>query len=131
MAVLNDGRQSVRVTANKTFALADCGIVQDVATDALTMTLPASAAGLNFTVRSAGVTPPGAAVGTASDASMIITIATTGTDSVGGNGFTPAASKGAVNTKVTSRVGDEIKLIGGAAGTWVVEYVKGTWVRQA
>lgn len=124
------GAQGVNVTGNKTLALADCGVIQNVTADAITLTLPASAAGLTYTVRNGGALGnASAAAGSAGDNSVLVSIAPNGTDTVGGNGFTPAAGKGAQNVKLTSRVGDLITLTAGAAGTWVITSVIGTWTR--
>ena len=133
---LPDGRIAVNVDQqNKTLVAADCGIVQNVLIDAITITLPASSAGLIYTIRNGGVPPTGGPVGARSDQSLAITIATNGTDGISGLAFTAATSKGAVNAKATSKVGDEIRLIGTGvtsnAAAWIVLNAKGTWARQA
>lgn len=69
-----DGRIWVDVTENKTLALADCGIVQNVLTDAITVTLPATAASLNFVVRNGGDSASGTPVGSGYNGSMAVTI---------------------------------------------------------
>lgn len=129
MAVLNDGRTSVNVSANKTLALADEGVVQNITVDGLTITLPASAAGLTYVIRNAGAAPNGFAAGAQADGSVGITVTPNGTDTVGGLGFTPAAGKGVQDLIAVAKAGDEICLQAGVSGTWVVEYAKGTWTR--
>jgi hypothetical protein len=128
-----DGRTWVDVTENKTLALADCGIVQNVLTDAITVTLPATAGGLQFTVRNGGVAPSGAPAGAVSDASNLVTVAPNASDQISGLAFTPADNKAALNTKATARVGDEITLLNdGAVGNgWVIASTKGVWARAA
>lgn len=62
MPILADGRQYVDVTSNKTLAATDAGVVQNVIVDGITVTLPATANGLSFTVRNGGAKPAGAQV---------------------------------------------------------------------
>ena len=131
MAQLNDGRQSVNVTTNKTLANTDCGIVQNVTADGITITLPATAVGQNFTIRNGGVTPTGFAAGATSDGSVLVTVAPNSADQIAGNGFTAADNKAALNTKATAKVGDEISLVSDTSVGWFVTNVKGTWARQA
>lgn len=131
MATLNDGRQSVNVVANKTLAATDCGIVQNVQADGITITLPATAAGLNFTVRNGGVSVVGGPAGTGSDGSILVTVAPNASDQIAGNGFTATDNKAALNTKATAKVGDEISLVTDGSVGWMLESVKGTWARQA
>lgn len=134
MAILADGRTSVVVTSNKTLTAADSGIVQDVQADNVTVTLPATGDGLSFTVRNNGAKPTGAAAGATADGSALVVVAPIAADGVTGNGFTAAVNKGASNTKLTSKVGDEITLVGnGTTGVtaWSVAGTKGIWARVA
>ncbi len=126
-----DNRTWVNVTEAKTLALADCGIVQNVIADNVTVTLPATTAGAQFIVRNGGVAPSGGAAGAVSDASALITVAPNASDQIAGNAFTAADNKAALNTKATARVGDEIKLTGDGTNGWCVSEVKGVWARAA
>lgn len=128
MANLTDNRQSVDITINKTLAAADCGIVQNVIADGLTLTLPAAAAGLNYVIRVQGV-GAGSSVGSAANGTATLNVAATGTDTVSGNNFTPAATKGPLSSKTNNQVGDEITLFGGTGG-YTIASVKGNWTRQ-
>jgi hypothetical protein len=117
-------RSAANVTANKTLTSADSGIVQNVVTDGVTVTLPSTTLAANFTIRNGGQY----------DGKVGFTVATQAADGITGNGFTAAVGKGAVNTKATSKTGDEITLSGtGAAGTggYVVTNVQGTFARVA
>lgn len=116
-------RSAVNVTSNKTLTAADSGIVQNVTVDGVVITLPAPAAGTVFTIKNGG----------SYDGKVGITVSPQATDGVSGNGYTAAANKGAVNTKATSRPGDEIVLHAGAAGVgaYNVAHVTGTWARVA
>ena len=132
----NDGRQWINVDqTNKTLAAADCGIVQNVIIDAITITLPASSVGLWYNIRNGGVPPTSGPIGARSDQGLAVTIAPNGSDGISGNAFTAATSKGAVNTKATSHVGDEIKLVASGttsnAAAWYIAEVRGVWARQA
>lgn len=127
-----DGRVQVDVTENKTLALADCGIIQNVITDAITITLPATAAGSVFTVRNGGV-PASSALGaaTGNDFSCLVTIAPNASDKIQGLAFSASDNKTALNTKATAKVGDEIQLVGDGVDGYNVIRARGTWVRGA
>lgn len=134
MAVLNDGRQSVDVSTNKTLTAADCGIVQNVIADGITITLPATANGLSFTVRNGGAKVGSAAYGTAADGSVLVKVSPVAADGFTGLGFTATVNKAAQNTKATSKIGDEISFDGnGTTGVtaWTITSCKGTWAREA
>jgi hypothetical protein len=131
MAVLTDGRQSANITTNKTLALTDNGIVQNVQADAITITLPATSAGAYFVIRNGGVAPTGGPAGAVSDQTILVTVAPNASDQIAGNGFTATDNKAALNTKATAAVGDEIVLVGDGTNGWNVARVVGTWARQA
>lgn len=102
----------VAVTGAKTLALADQGIVQNVTASAV-ITLPAAAAGQTYRVR---IGAPG----------ITVSVLPAGTDTMTGNGFTPAAVKGAVFTNQPA--GSMIELVSGAA-TWHISRLLGTATR--
>lgn len=134
MASLNDGRTSVNVTTNKTLVAADSGIVQNIQADNIVITLPATAANLCYTFRNGGVPIVGGPVGAVSDQALLVNIAPNASDGVTGLGFTAATNKSVLNTKVTSKVGDELKLVGsGTTGVtaWQVLQANGVWARAA
>jgi hypothetical protein len=119
-------RNSANVSANKTLAQdADMGLVQNVIADGKTITLPAAAAGLSFTIRNGGAAVTGGPTGTGADGTVAITIAPNGTDTIGGAGRT-SANTNFVNTKATSQVGDQVTL-SAVAGKWLVTDQIGTW----
>jgi hypothetical protein len=111
------------VTADTTLTAAESGKMVVVnAAASKTITLPAaSVAGLRYTITHQ--------VATSSGNGHLVDPA--GTDVVRGNGFTPAAGKGAVCTQATSRIGDSITLVSDGAGAWYIESVTGTWAREA
>lgn len=126
--------QNVNVTANKTLAAADQGIVQDVNATGITITLPATAPGLVFYIRNkvrigAGTLPVGAVQN-----KQLVTVRPQAADGFTGNGFTPAVNKAALNTAATSQVGDYIKVTGtgtAGVGAWIIEEASGIWAREA
>lgn len=128
---LPDGRRAVDVTENKTLAILDCGVVQVVKTDALTITLPSTAAGLNFTIRNGGVAPTGAPTGSGANGSAILTISPAAADKISGLLATPVDNKDLINTKATSIVGDEVRLLGDGVDGWVVASATGIFAREA
>lgn len=127
---LPDGRNAVDVTENKTLAIKDCGVVQNVITDGLTVTLPATAAGLTYTVRNGGVPVTDGPAGTGDDKSAIVKIAPQAADFIAGHELTASDADTINNTKATARVGDEIQLIAGTDGYNIV-YSKGIWAQIA
>lgn len=96
----------------KTLALTDEGIVQN-ATVSSVITLPAAGAGQTALVRigKEGIT---------------VSVLPAGSDTMTGNGFTPAAAKGAVFTNQPA--GSFLKLVSGAT-TWHVAGLLGTATR--
>lgn len=132
-----DGRTTVDVTENKSLVAADAGIVQNVITDAITVTLPTSAAatvGATFIVRNGGVPKSGAPAGTGDDFSCLVTVAPVAADGISGLAFSASTNKAALNTKATARVGDEIVLVGSgvtSAAAWFVQRARGIWARAA
>lgn len=132
---LNDGRLAINVTEAKTLVAADAGIVQNVIADAVVVTLPATADGLCFTVRNGGDNPTGTPAGAVADQSALVSVAPVAADGITGLGFTAAVNKAALNTKATSKVGDELTVFGngttGATAWTVGPGTKGVWARAA
>lgn len=136
-----DGRLWIDVSATKTLLATEFGWVQNVVTDGLTLTLPASAtvlAGSDIILRNGGVPSTGGPVGTGSGGTIGFVVTPASGDGVTGNGFTAAINKGVTYVKQTgANVGDEIKLSCGGANTakaWNVSAVKGAlanWTRTA
>lgn len=85
------------------------------------ITLPTAVADMEFTVVATGTGATGGSTGT--------TVAVQSTDSTGGNGFTAAAGKGAIDTHGTAVDGDWIRFFATAANTWYIVGIKGTWAR--
>lgn len=130
---LGFGHKSVDVSVNKTLTAADSGIVQNVIIDGITITLPATALGIHYTIRNSGATKLLATAGTGDDGSVLVTVAPAAADGITGNGFTATVNKAALNTKATAKVGDYISIMGtGTTGVtgWVMTAVRGTWARQ-
>lgn len=127
-------RQSVNVTSNKTLVLADQGIVQNVQADGIIITLPSTSAGAVFIIRNGGVPITSGPAGTGANGSCAVNVSPAAADAIAGNGFTATVNKDAINTKATSLVGDEIKVIGsGTAGAtaWSIVDIVGIWAREA
>ncbi len=135
-----DGRLWINVSENKTLAATEFGWVQNVITDGLTLTAPASAtvlAGAELTIRNGGVVQSGSTTGSGDDGSVGFVLTPASGDGVTGNGFTAAINKGVTYVKTGGKIGDEITLASGAANTakaWNVASVKGAlanWTRTA
>lgn len=136
----NDGRLWIDISATKTLLATEMGWVQNIVTDGLTLTAPASAtvlAGATLTLRNGGVPATGGAAGTGSNGTIGFILTPASGDGVTGNGFTAATDKGVTYVKAQGNVGDEILLSSGGANTakaWNVVSVKGklaAWTRTA
>lgn len=129
--ILGDGRPFANVSTNKTLALTDCGTVQNVVADNITITLLATIAGATFTIRNGGVAPTGGPVGAVADQELLVSIAPNASDQVAGLGFTATDNKAILNTKATAKAGDELTLVADATNGWVITNARGTWARAA
>ena len=109
-------RKSANVSADKTLAAADSGVVQNVIADGVTITLPATATAV---VRAAGV-PAGGPVGSGSNKSQEVVV----TGTVAGLGGASASATFTL-AKDDMVAGDEIAFVNG-----VVAYAVGNWVRS-
>lgn len=128
---LPDGRLAVDVTEAKTLAATDSGVVQVVKTDAILVTLPATAVGLLFTILNGQTYPSGGAPGAVIDKSVLVAVSPNAADKIMGMQVTAADDKDFLNTKATSRYGDELSLLGDGSLGWYVTRVKGTWAKEA
>lgn len=127
------------ITESQTLSYNDSGKVFLVGTDALTITLPATKAGVKYTFVNSGAA-----------GNNIITISPNASDAIKGNlnssvganadattadGLV-AISGGAddkdwINTKATSNVGDRVTIVGdGSDGWWIVDGC-GIWVSES
>lgn len=128
---LPDGRRAVNVTENKTLADGDSGIVQNVITDGVTITLPATALTFAFTVRNGGDNQTGSPAGSAADGSCAIIIAPNASDLIHGMQMTESDADTLTNTKATSKIGDEISLIPNGTDGWTISGMRGVWAQTA
>ena len=126
---LPDGRKAVNVTENKTLAIKDCGVVQNVITDGLTITMPAAVVSYSYTIRNGGV--PKGTTGSGDDGSAIVKIAPNGTEYFSGCELATDASDTINNTKATAKVGDEVQLVAAVATGWNIVKMTGIWARIA
>lgn len=116
------------LTANRTLTAADHGMTFLIGTDALTITLPATVAGLEYTFINSGA-----------DGNNIITISPNASDGIWGT-VTLAASvvdlggvdnKDLINTKATSIRGDCAVLVGDGSVGWYLKSSTGIWAAEA
>lgn len=128
---LSDGRPTLDIDTAKTLAITDCGVVQNIIADAIVITLPATVVGYTFTIRNGGVKKSGAPRGTGDDGSILIAIAPNASDLVAGSTWTAADNKQIRNTKLTAKVGDEITIVGDGVNGWMVQDMRGIWVKEA
>lgn len=126
-----DGRLWIDVTATKTFLASEVGWVQNIVTDGLTLTLPASAtvgAGAGIVIRNGGAPVSGGPSGTGSNGTVGYVLTPASGDGVTGNGFTAAINKGITYVKAQGNVGDEVGINAAGANTalaWQVDHVLG------
>lgn len=128
---LPDGRIAVDVTENKTLAITDQGVVQNVKTDGITITLPSTVVGYRYIIRNGGDNASGTPAGAGADESMAVTVSPAALDLIAGMQVTAADDKDFVNTKATAKVGDELELLGNGTTGWNVTGVKGIWAKEA
>lgn len=128
---LNDGRMAVDVTENKTLAIKDCGVVQNVIADGLTITLPATVVGYHYTVRNGGVAASGAPERSGADGTALVTILPNASDYIAGMEMTASDADSLSNTKATAKVGDEVSLVGNGTTGFNIVAIKGTWLQTA
>lgn len=113
------GKTFEAVADNKTLDAEDVNKIFYVTADAKTVTLPATAAGLKFTILN-GVADGGAAVNVSPNAN----------DKLMGPDVAGTDNKDQINTKATAIRGDLIELVGdGAGGYWF--NAEGTWAEEA
>lgn len=128
---LNDGRLAVNVTEAKTLAIGDQGIVQNVITDGVILTLPATVVGYHYTVRNGGDNPTGTPAGAVADGSALVSILPNAGDLIAGMQLTASDADSLNNTKATSKVGDEVSLVGNGTTGWNITSMRGTWAQIA
>lgn len=117
------GEFSVResISANKTLDATDTGKLFWVDTDAKTITLPATGAGLSCMIVNGG-----------SYGTVAVNVSPNAADQITGPDITAAADKDLINTKATAQRGDLVELadIDNTDG-YVVQRLSGTWAREA
>jgi hypothetical protein len=115
------------VAINTTLTSANNGeTVYTITNPDLTITLPLAAVLPGMTVKVVTGVVTGGSTGTL--------LAMASGDQLSGNGFTPAANKGALNTHATAVVGDYITVMSLGGTTWTVippPSTQGIWARQA
>tara|TARA_B110000977_G_C10953723_1_gene445682 strand:- start:497 stop:913 length:417 start_codon:yes stop_codon:yes gene_type:complete len=115
------------IVADTTLANVDSGSIIAVATDAIVVTLPATKAGVEYTI-----------INTGANANNIITISPQTADGIAGTitlAGTVVVRAGTVNvdlvnTKASSKVGDSVTIVGtGVAGVsaWIIKGSTGIW----
>lgn len=112
----------ISTAVNRTMTADESGSVVVVTAADKVITLPATQAGLVYTVMlgAGGLS-----------ASTGLSVSPAAADQIIGNGFTVADDKDAINTGATDAVGDSITLIGDGSAGWYVANVVGTWAREA
>lgn len=109
-------------SADYTLTAADSGALVIVTGVDKVLTLPATVAGLVYTIVLAAA---GLSAGTG------LSISPNSVDKITGNGFTPADDKDAVLAGSGDRAGDAITLVGDGVDGWYITAITGTWTRQA
>lgn len=109
-------------SADYTLTAADSGALVIVTGVDKVLTLPATVAGLVYTVVLAAA---GLSAGTG------LSISPNSADKIIGNGFTAADDKDAILAGSGDRAGDAITLVGDGVDGWYITSLTGTWTRQA
>lgn len=117
---VSDGLKVQTKSADYTMTAADSGYVTYIDTDAKTITLPSTAAGLTYTFVNAGAA-----------GAVAINISPAAADKIQGCGLTAADNKDVINTKATAKFGDMIRIVGDATDGWIIQEMVGVWAREA
>jgi hypothetical protein len=110
-------------TDNVTLTSADCGKVYAIATDAKVFSLPATAAGCEFTFINAG----------ANDHNIVAIDPTTNDQIFGDCGavvIAGATGEKLQNTKTGSKRGDSVKIVGDGVDGWYITSCNGVWAEE-
>ena len=114
-------RETVVVTDAVTLTAADSGkIIVMNATASKVVNLPATAAGLVFTLTHQVATSSGAGHA----------FSPVSADLIRGNGITPADNKDLICTQATARIGDSCTIVGDGVDGWYITAITGTWARE-
>lgn len=108
------------VSANKTLDAEDVGKWMEVNTDAVVITLPATAAGLVFRIRNVGA-----------DGAVGINVSPQALDKIMGPDIAGVDNKDLINTKATAKKGDYVILIADGVNGYFVLDINGTWAAEA
>jgi len=108
------------ITATKTLSYGDSGKVFLVGTDALTVTLPATKAGVRYTFLNSGA-----------DGAVLITVSPNASDKIMGTvaavSMTASDDGDFTNTKVTANKGDWATIVGDGSDGWYIIGGDGVW----
>ena len=107
------------LTQAKTLDAQDVGKIMCSALDSMVFTLPATAAGLTFTI-----------VNTAADAAAKLSLSPHSDDMIIGIGSDSGDDKDFINTKTTAKTGDMIQVLGDGSVGWYVMAAHGTWAKE-
>lgn len=107
------------VASNKTLDEQDCGKQMYVTADAVIVTLPATATGLNFVV-----------VNGMNDGDSLVSVSPNASDLITGPDYAGTDNKDWQNTKLTARAGDRLEFMYKAATGWIVTKLVGTWTQE-
>ena len=108
------------VTANVTLDAEDVGKVMVVSADAKTVTLPATAAGLEYVIANGGA-----------DGAVAVTVSPNVSDKIMGADLAGVDNKDRINTKATAKRGDYLVLRADGVDGWFVVAERGTWAAEA
>ncbi len=119
-----DARAPIKetISSNKTLDEQDTGKILEVDTDAVVITLPATAVGLFYHIRNVGA-----------DGAVGINIDPATADMIKGPDSAGVNDKDWINTKATAKKGDYVKIVGDGltAAGWKVVEQSGTWAAEA
>lgn len=115
------GKTFETVSANKTLDIEDNGKVMVVDTDAVVITLPATAGAGEYTIVNGG-----SAVG-----AVGLSISPAAADLIAGPDITGTDNKDQINTKATAVPGDYEVVRGGNATGYTIQAMRGTWAEEA
>lgn len=117
--LIHSGIHRQTKSAPYTMAEGDSGQVTQIDTDGVVITLPATVAGMTFTLQNIGA-----------DGAVGFSVSPAALDKIMGAGLTSADDKDLINTKATAKKWDRVTLVGDGVNGWFVQDIRGTWARE-
>ena len=115
-----EGYTFEEIAANKTLDAEDDGECFYVTADAKTITLPATAAGIDVII-----------INGAADGTVAVNISPNANDKIMGPDIAGTDNKDQINTKTTALLHDYLHIVADGTNGWFIKGMRGTWAEEA